>query len=89
MHFLHCLIRITRHKLSQASWPIAFLYRCLCKYCFCVQSGALGTLNLFKTPFILPTYFDFYVIHPHFNFRMAAILMTSLLGLDTELRWAN
>ena len=28
-------------------------------------------------------------MHTHYNCAMAAILMTSLLGPDAELRWAN
>ena len=46
-------------------------------------------LNLLTKTFILPTYFDFFKIHTHYNCAMAAILMTSLLGPDAELRWGD
>ena len=50
---------VTHALCSWARWPIAFKSRILCKYCFCLKSGAVVALNLLTKTFILPTYFDF------------------------------
>ena len=50
---------VTHVLYSWARRPIAFQSRILCKYCFCLKSGAVLALNLLTKTFILPTYFDF------------------------------
>ena len=80
---------MTHALCSWARWPIAFQRRILCKYCVYLKSGAVLALYILTKTFILPTYFVFSKIHTHFKCAMTAILMTSLLGPDAELRWAN
>ena len=50
---------LTHALCSWARCPIEFQSRILCKYCFCLKSGAVLALNLLTKTFILPTYFDF------------------------------
>ena len=37
---------VTHAPCSWARWPFAFQIRILCKYCFCLKSGAVLALNL-------------------------------------------
>ena len=37
---------VTHALCSWARWPIAFQSRILCKYCFCLKSGAVMALNI-------------------------------------------
>ena len=50
---------VTHALCSWTRWPIAFPSKILCKYCFCLNSGAVLALNQLTKAFILPTYFDF------------------------------
>ena len=50
---------VTHALCSWARWPIAFQCRILCKYCFCLKSGAILAFNLLTKTFVLLTYFDF------------------------------
>ena len=89
LSFFNIGYNMTHTLGSLARWPIAFQSRIMCKYCFCLKSGAVLALNLLKKRLFCQHTLIFLKYITHYNCAMAAILMTSLLGSDAEFRWAN